>query len=75
MNIETIKGQRWVDIRYTQDKKYIYLVINGVHMNHLALLLPANKMEELRKEAESLRTFSPLCFEYPTKEDGSIDFF
>jgi hypothetical protein len=75
---ETIPGQIWTDVRFTQDKKFCYLVINGEHHTDTRsqFCVPADQFEHLRQLGELLKTICPLCFEYPViDQTGTIDFF
>ena len=73
MNTE---NQIWTDVRFNHKKKRFEVVLGELdNRQGYASELVFKSFEAAEHCASELRTFCPLCFEYPSNADGSISFY
>lgn len=74
MNTQAV--QTWADVRFNHKNKRFEVVIGELDSEQrYTTELVFKSFEAAEHCAAEIRTFCPLCFEYPTNEDGSISFY
>jgi len=74
--MSTLVIQTWADVRFNHKEKRFEVVVGELdNRQGYATELVFKSFEAAEQCASEIRTFCPLCFDYPCNEDGSISFY
>lgn len=74
--MSTLVIQSWADVRFNHKQKCFEVIVGELdNRQGYTTELTFKTFEAAEHCASEIRTFCPLCFEYPTNEDGSISFY
>ena len=74
-NIEIISGQIRANV-HGQNGQNVFVCVNGEIVNFKVSFYGdlLSTLQAAEKYCDSIRTYCPLCYEYPTNEQGEIEF-